>query len=181
MRKRDYVINKTTECLTTNIITDIPWPRKWGTWLILILWNSMVFRALDLFSSWVFPTLFSSWDNRPVLTAFVSFCLALDISLVVCCCSGIELREPLLEELPSDWTCKTSSLATDSATFSSHVLSKDDVRLNSGFDPQTIFAFKFCNLDTWKEIVTEEHSFAIPLAEFYKTSIQWKGWVVRQI
>lgn len=52
-------------------------------------------------------------------------------------------REGTLDE----WACSTSSLATDSATDSSQVLSKEEVRRSSGVEPQTIFAFRFCNFE----------------------------------
>ena len=99
------------------------------TWLILMLLNSITFRGRDLFSSFVFPTFFSSWDDRPDFTGLVSFDLLLDDSSG---CS-IESNGSLFEEdMPDEWACKTSSVATDSATVSSHVLSKEDVLLNSG-------------------------------------------------
>lgn len=103
-----------------------------------MLWNSLIFRGLVLFSSCSFPTFFSSWDNRPGFTGLDSFNLLLDVSS---CCSR-EPSDPL-----DEWTCRTNSLATDSATVSSQVLSKEDVLLNSGAEPWGAFVFMFCNFD----------------------------------
>lgn len=107
------------------------------TWLIFILWNSINFRGLDLLSSLPdFPTFFSSWDARPCLICFGSFALPLEESS---CCS-LTAREPLLElDVLEEWSCNMSSSATDSAMFSSHVLSKEEVLLSSD-----LFCFDVC-------------------------------------
>lgn len=126
---------------------DYDFAKTEPTWLILILWNSIIFRGLDRLSSFDFPTFFSSWDERPDLIGLESLSLFLEGSS---CCS-MKPRGPLFDEGKfEEWACKTSSLATDSATFSSHVRSKEDDRLSSGVEPQTIFAFRFCNFDTCK-------------------------------
>lgn len=127
------------------------------TWLILILWNSINFRGRDLFFSIAFPTFLSSYDVRPDLTLRESFFLEVSSA-----CSA-DPSVPLLEE---EWACRTSSLATDSATVSSHDLSKEDVLLNSGAEPDTVFVFVIGNF-----VVISESLFEGP------QDVDASGWV----
>jgi hypothetical protein len=87
------------------------------TWLIFILRKSIIFWGLVCFTSLSSTTFFSSRVERTGRTDLESLAASWD--------SGWALDWP--------WICETSSLATDSATVSSHVLSNEDVLRSSGF------------------------------------------------
>lgn len=87
------------------------------TWLIFILRKSIIFWGLDCFTSLGSTGFFSSRLERADRTNFESLAESWD--------SVWAFDWP--------WICETSSLATDSATFSSHVLSNEDVLRSSGF------------------------------------------------
>ena len=87
------------------------------TWLIFILRKSIIFWGLDCFTSLGSTIFLSSRVER----------------------TGRSNLESLAASWGSYWVfdwpsiCETSSLATDSATVSSHVLSNEDVLRSSGF------------------------------------------------